>query len=247
MAVEVRDRLHAKQGRTIARYTLTRDGQTLVVYLKRHYRHSRHRGWLALVFPSRAWSDGLREWTHLKLAESLGIPVPTAMAAGQWVGPRGRLQSVLASAELTDRLALHEAIPLAFRTLEPGAFDLWKRGLIAELVRLSKLLHDRNWFHQDLYLCHFYASLADIGSPPPSWVGRVTMIDFHRFGRHRVQSIRYRIKDLAQLLFSSEVEGVTVRDRVRFARLYFGPKRGRWLTRLIVLKYRRYRRHNERA
>lgn len=244
MAVEVRDRFHAKQGRTIARYTLTRDGRTLVVYLKRHYRHSARRGWLAAVFPSRAWSDGLCEWTHLEQAEGLGIPVPPAMAAAQWVGPRGRLQSLLASAELTDQLALHEAIPLASRTLPPEAFDLWKRGLIAEMVRLSKRMHDRKWFHQDLYLCHFYVAVADIENPPPSWAGRATMIDFHRFGRHRVQSLRYRVKDLAQLLFSSEVEGVTPRDRVRFARAYFGPRRARWEKKLILLKYRRYRRHN---
>lgn len=244
LSVEVPDRFHAKQGRTIGRWTLADGGgTTLVVYLKRHYRHSAVRGWLAYLSPSGAWSDGLREWTNLLRAEALGIPVPRALAAGQWIGPRSRLQSALAVEELTDRLALHEAIPLALRTLSPEAFDSWKRSLIAELVRVSKLLHDRHWYHRDLYLCHFYVAVADIETPPATWRDRVTMIDFHRFGRHRVQSIRYRIKDLAQLLFSSEVEGVTVRDRVRFTRLYFGSVGGP-IQKLIAMKFRRYRRHN---
>jgi heptose I phosphotransferase len=56
------------------------------------------------------------------------------------------------------------------------------------------------------------------------------------------------VKDLAQLLYSSEVEGVGVRDRVRFWRMYLEDDRaGRWLRTFILLKWRRYRRHNRRS
>ena len=38
IGAEVNDRFYAKQGRTIARWTLHSGGRPLVVYLKRHYR-----------------------------------------------------------------------------------------------------------------------------------------------------------------------------------------------------------------
>jgi heptose I phosphotransferase len=56
------------------------------------------------------------------------------------------------------------------------------------------------------------------------------------------------MKDLAQLLYSSEVEGVNDRDRLVFWRAYLGPTPrpwwDGWLRWLVVLKWRRYRAHN---
>src|SRR3954452_12384724 len=72
MAVEVTDRFHAKQGRTIARWALPGGDRPLVVYLKRHYRLSWWRGLLALLRPGTAWSPALQEWEHLEWARAHG-------------------------------------------------------------------------------------------------------------------------------------------------------------------------------
>ena len=60
----------------------------------------------------------------------------------------------------------------------------------------------------------------------------------------------WQIKDIAQLLYSSEVVGVDARDRLWFWRKYLGTRTdrrlGRWLRRLIQFKWRRYRQHNAR-
>ena len=55
-------------------------------------------------------------------------------------------------------------------------------------------------------------------------------------------------KDLGQLLYSSEVEGVTPRDRLRFWKLYTRNRSGwLWLVRRIaVLRAQNHRGHNER-
>jgi heptose I phosphotransferase len=74
------------------------------------------------------------------------------------------------------------------------------------------------------------------------------MIDLHRLGHHPWTWRIWQLKDLAQLLYSSEVAGVDARDQVCFWRHYrgLGPRRGsdRWLRRWVVMKWKRYRQHN---
>ncbi len=253
MAEVVGDRFHAKQGRSIGRWTLRSDsGSSLVVYLKRHYVLPRWHGLLAAVFPGRAWSPGLEEWNHLEWAKSQGIPVPRAVAAGELRGPWGKLQSFLAVEELAGMLPLHEAIPLAKSRLSGVEFADWKRGLLTEMARLTRELHRRGAFHKDLYLCHFYIAGSDTAVSPGGWQGRVVMIDFHRLGRHRLGRTWYRVKDLAQLIYSCDgVDGVTLRDRLRFWKQYLGtaadwqggPRPSSWELSAIRWKWRLYARH----
>jgi len=246
MAIELTDRFFKKQGRSIARWTLTTgDGRTLVVFLKRHFVLPRRHGLLAVLFPRKAWSPGMQEWEHLEWAEKHGLPVPRAMAAGELVGPRGRLQSFIAIAELTNRLPLHEAVPLAEKSLAPAEFARWKQSLTDELVRLSVAFHGRQVFHKDWYFCHFYIDQGDTRRVPDSWAGRVAVIDLHRMARHPLTGIWRKAKDLAQLLYSSDVPGVTDEDRRGFWAQYRQHTRLPWLVALLArMKWRLYRRHN---
>lgn len=259
MHLPVTDRFHTKQGRSVGRLQLQAD-QTdqgaappspdhLTVYLKRHYKLTWWQGWMATLFPGRGWSPALQEWEHLEWARQQGVPVPSVVAAGEFIGPRGRLQSFLAVEELTDMLPLHEAIPLASESLPPEVFRRWKRGLITELARLARLIHDRRTFHKDLYLCHFYISRDDTRRATP-WRGRVYLIDLHRLTHHPWSWRWWQVKDLAQLLFSTEIKGIDDRDRLAFWRDYRGPGPWRqaqnWLLSAVLFKWRRYRRHNAR-
>jgi hypothetical protein len=250
MTVPVTDRFHSKQGRSIGRLVVKADGRQLSVYLKRHYRLPWWNGILATFMPTRAWSPGLQEWQHLVWAKAQGLPVPRAVAAGQFVGPWGRLQGFLAVEELHGMLPLHQAVPLAANRLSPEAFAEWKRGLTAELARLARELHRHSVFHKDLYFCHFYIAEEWTFRLPPDWRDRAFMIDLHRLQRHPITGLWWQVKDLAQLLYSSEVPGVTARDRLRFWKLYRGewPRSapGNWLRRLIRWKWQIYRRHNRR-
>jgi heptose I phosphotransferase len=247
MTAAVTDRFHAKQGRSTGRWILHAREERLAIYLKRHYRLPWWRGLLASLWPGRGWSPALQEVRHLEWARAQGIPVPAVVAAGEYIGPWAKLQSFLAIEELNDMLPLHEAIPAAARFLDPAAFHSWKRGLVKELARLTRELHRRRFFHKDLYLCHFYIPRIDTQAVP-SWRGRAHLIDLHRLGHHPWTWRWWQAKDLGQLLYSSDVPGVSARDRVRFWREYLGPRRrswgNRWLRRLILLRWRRYRNHN---
>jgi heptose I phosphotransferase len=249
MDVAVTDRFHAKQGRSTGRWVLTAGGERLAVYLKRHYRLPWWRGLLAALWPDGDWSPALQEYEHLEWARAQGFPVPAVVAAGEYIGPWGRLQSFLAVEELTGMVPLHEALPLAAARLPARDFARWKRTLVTEMARLVRALHERRWFHKDLYLCHFYIPEKDTGTIR-DWRGGVHLIDLHRLARHRWTWGVWKVKDLAQLLYSSRVPGVTARDRLRFWRLYLGMGRddvaARWLGWLVQIKERRYRRHNAR-
>jgi heptose I phosphotransferase len=247
MTTEVTDRFHAKQGRSTGRWVLHTGETRLAVYLKRHYRLSWWRGWLAALWPNAGWSPAWQELKHLEWARSQGLPVPAVAAAGEYIGPWGRLKSFLAVEELTGMVPLHEAVPAAAVRLDPAAFRSWKRGLVREMARLTRDLHGRRCFHKDLYLCHFYIPEVDTRAVP-RWRGRVHLIDLHRLGHHPWTWRLWQMKDLGQLLYSSDVAGVDVRDRVRFWRAYLGPNRrtrgARWLRWGVLLKWRGYQRHN---
>jgi heptose I phosphotransferase len=243
----VTDLLHEKQGRAIARWTLTNGGEKLIVFLKRHYKLPWLDGLLATLFPGSARSPGLQEWEHLEWAKAAGFPVPRAVAAGQFTGRFGKLQGFIAIEELTGQLPLHLAVPLAAESLSPADFANWKRGLIAELSRIARELHRRSVFHKDLYFCHFYIPETLTREVPKSWVNRAVMIDLHRMSRHSLLGTWFQIKDLAQFLYSSEVPGVTARDRLRFWKRYRelwpGRAPGRWMELFIRWKWNLYRRH----
>jgi heptose I phosphotransferase len=249
MDLPVTDRLHVKQGRSIGRLALTSEGRSLVVYLKRHYRLPWWHGLLALIRPGAGRSPALQEWEHLRWARAQGLPVPEAVAAGEFIGPWGRLQSFLAVRELTGMLPLHQAVPAAEARLDAAAFRKWKRGLAAELARLAAELHRRRHFHKDLYLCHFYVAEEDTACMP-EWRGRVQMIDLHRLGHHPWTWPLWLAKDLAQLWYSSEIPGVEMRDRVCFWRAYrkaHPAAAARWLKAFIRAKVWSYRRHSTRG
>jgi heptose I phosphotransferase len=251
MEVAVTDRFHAKQGRSTGRWVIEADGQRLAVYLKRHYFLPWWQGLLAAIWPSCNWSPASQEWEHLEWARAAGLPVPPAVACAEFIGPWGRLQSCLAIEELGGMLPLNEAIPLAATSLEGTSFRQWKWGVLAEVARLTRDLHDRCRFHKDLYLCHFYIAREDTETSTEDWRGRVYLIDLHRLGHHPWTWPLWQGKDLAQLLYSSEVAGVDARDRLRFWRAYIGKDGGtlwsRLLRRIILLRWWNYRRHNRRV
>ena len=78
--------------------------------------------------------------------------------------------------------------------------------------------------------------------------GQVHLFDLHRLKHHPFSWRLWQMKDLAQLLYSSEIPGIDGSDRLRFWRSYMGSKARGWSATLlrycIVMKWRRYRQHN---
>jgi heptose I phosphotransferase len=249
MAMPVTDRHHAKQGRSTGRLVLRNQAGRIVVYLKRHRRLAWWRRALATVWPGHGWTPALAEWRNLQWAKSQGIPVPEPVAAGEFIGPLLHLESFLAIKELTGLLPLHEAIPLAARQLPPEAFRRWKRKIVVEVARLTRLLHQGGHYHKDFYLCHFFTH--DALNPNAKQEGQIALIDLHRLGHHPWAGQHWQLKDLGQLLYSSDISGIDDRDRLRFLHLYLDCRKldrvGRRLRQRVLNKAARYHRHNDKC
>jgi heptose I phosphotransferase len=245
MAIESADRYHAKQGRSTARVRFDGSDGPLSVYLKRHDRLSWSTRLAALLDPEGDHSPATTERRHLERARSLGIRVPEVVAAGEEIGPWGRLRGFLMVAELVGADEVNRVIPRLATTLEPAAFARLKREVAIEMAEIAARLHKAWSFHKDLYLCHYFLD------PSKGPCDRLTLIDLHRLGRHRWTAWRWRWKDLGQLLYSTHgIEGIDDRDRLRFWKHYRSRMRLRWPraeARAIRAKAARYLAHNRPA
>jgi heptose I phosphotransferase len=247
MAIESRDRFHAKQGRSTARVRFDSARGPLAVYLKRHHRLPWGDRLRALIDPGGHHSPASAEFAHLEMARALGIAVPEAVAAGERIGPWGHLESFLMVAELTGCRELNEVLPGLAGSMTAGEFHRLKRSLVGEMAAISAKLHNAGLFHKDLYLCHFF-----LDRRPGAEAGRrLVLIDLHRLARHRLTAARWRWKDLGQLLYSTfGVGGITDRDRLRFWAEYrrlTGLRWAGWQRGRVESKARRYLRHNRAA
>ena len=245
MAIESTDRYHAKQGRSTARVRFDAPGGGLSVYLKRHEGLPWSSRLAALVHPEGDHSPATTERRHLERARALGIPVPEVVAAGEEIGPWGRLRGFLMVAELAGADEVNLVIPRLAATLDPREFARFKREVVAEMAEIAARLHAARSFHKDLYLCHYF---LDPSKPAGQ---RLTLIDLHRLGRHRWTAWRWRWKDLGQLLYSTEgVAGIDDRDRLRFWKHYRARmrlRRPRAEARAVRAKAARYLSHNRPA
>ena len=76
------------------------------------------------------------------------------------------------------------------------------------------------------------------------------MIDLHRLAHHPYAWPLPLAKDIAQLWYSSEIEGIEPRDRAAFWCAYVrqhGAAKAAWVKALIRIKAWNYRRHSKRG
>ncbi len=232
------DQFVSKQGRTTGRYRLPSNQGELNVFIKKYY----HAPWWSRLLPAQ-FSEGMKERENLRLASELGIRVPRVIAAG--ADPQHKCKSFLVVEELSGYQPLDEFIPFRFSgKLNPETLEL-KLQLIEGVADIARRLHSARLYHQDFYLCHFFIKETPEASAPFDLV----LIDLTRL----IYSTRgrWRVKDLGQLLFSSDFPQIDDLDRLHFMKSYLqSPRmdaRLRRLARSVSFKAWFYRRHNRRV
>jgi len=236
----------AKQSRKVSSFTLADgSGGQVKLHLKRH-RQTPLQALEGLLKLQRPIVNARREWRMTLRLRCLGIATPVPVAFGErrrWGLER---ESFTLTLDIPDAARLEDYIRDRFPPdggRSPGQREL-ARWIISEVARIARTLHGAGFNHQDLYLGHFFVQER---------AGTRTMflIDHQRVFERRRLPLRYRIKDVGQLYYSSrKFPQITPGDRMSFFKAYLGldahqrlDHRHRRFMRLVVRKARRIERH----
>ncbi len=209
----------------------TPEGEDVELFLKKYQpvRISARLKALACLKRPRIF-DGIHEWNALLAFHDHGIPTITPVAAARIGGYTCNL-----TLGIRDYTRLSD---LAENTrLSPA-----KRHLLArQVATIAGKMHRAGFAHQDFYLVHFFASNS---------TGEIFIIDLQRVIMENPLKDRWRIKDLAQLLFSAR-NCCTAIDQSVFIATYrrtsgFDLATHPRLLRAIKAKARRIERHHRR-
>ena len=149
------------------------------------------------------------EFYALKKLHALGVDTMTAAAYGsKGINPAAR-ESFLITEELKNMVTLEDL----GKTALPGAV---RRRLIKLVAESAGRMHAAGINHRDCYICHY---LLD---PEEAAAGNIKLfvIDLHRAQIRKRVPFRYRVKDVAGILFSSFDISPSKRELLRFAAIY---------------------------
>ena len=155
------------------------------------------------------------EWRALQRLAALGVETMRLEAYGQEGLDPARRRSFVVTRELTQCISL-ETYCADWKERPPPPAEKWR--LIERVARMTRTLHQNGLNHRDLYLCHFLLRQPWSGGAADL---HLYLIDLHRMQQHRRLPRRWRVKDLGSLWFSALEIGLTRRDLLRFARVYF--------------------------
>lgn len=198
------------------RLDLAEEDGTRRLYLKKHRVRTfatRWRAWFGFSPPSSAARTEAE--TTTRLAE-LGVPTMTVVAYGERLRPDGTFVAAFLSDELRGFEQLDLFLPNRFRS--PTDVDL--RRLILSVADVARRFHTLGFNHRDFYTCHIFIREDDPG------VFAVHLIDLQRVQKWpKALRGRWRLKDLAQLAYSSDPRLIRASDRLRFFLHYLGSER----------------------
>ena len=155
------------------------------------------------------------EWQAIHRLAQLGVDTMHGIAFGR----RGRHPATQHSFIITEELAPTVSLEdFSLNWVKQPPQPRLKHALIAEVARMTGMMHRAGVNHRDCYICHF---LLHTDKPVTADNFRLSVIDLHRAQTRAVISKRWRNKDLAALYFSALDIGLTQRDKLRFLRGYF--------------------------
>lgn len=156
-----------------------------------------------------------QEWQAIQRLQEAGVPTMTAVAYGERGSNPADQHSFIVTEELAPTISLEfYCMDWPKQPPEPRL----KRALIAEVARMTGMMHRAGVNHRDCYICHF---LLHTDKTVTADDFKLSVIDLHRAQTRAAIPMRWRNKDLAGLYFSALDIGLTRRDKLRFLKGYF--------------------------
>lgn len=152
------------------------------------------------------------EWDSLNKLRALNIPSLIPVAYGVSGKNPAQQQSFVVTRELDNVIQLDHYFEQSSVAIKS------RRTILLHLAQIVRKLHAAGINHRDLYLCHFMAKPESLesGQQPD-----IYLIDLHRAQCRTHVPLRWLIKDLAALYYSTLNLGFSKRDNLRFLKIYF--------------------------
>jgi len=166
------------------------DGNERRSFIKRHTAPKPvHRGWNI-----HSLTAGAKEGWASEECRRAGVGVAPVIAVGTEDGIASKARSFFMSEELEGFLPADDFAP-RLEHLDPN--HPRRRSFISSLADLTRKLHTAKLYHRDFYWCHLFARETSEAKFD------VRLIDLQRVDRPKWRQLRWRIKDLAQFVFSA--------------------------------------------
>lgn len=178
------------------------------------------------------------EWSWMHRLRQDGIACAQAVALGEEMIGGKEVRSVLVS-----KAAAGQSLERWMQTwneIPPSR----RREVLLGVARLVSKLHGKGYIHRDLYLSHVFYDPQKTGDEA------LCLIDLQRVIQPRWRQVRWIVKDLASLNFSTPAVRVSHQDRLRWLLVYLGNTKldgaGRRLVYRIIGKTMRIARKESR-
>ena len=159
------------------------------------------------------------EWLGINRLKELNIHTMTPVAYGlKGINPAHQYSFIITE-NLKNTVSLEDFCKNWQKN--PPSFAL-KLALLKYVTHVTCTLHTNNINHRDYYLCHFLLECPDgAGSIDPENI-IAYLIDLHRTQIRKKTPVRWFIKDVSGIYFSSMDIGLTRNDLFRFIKGYSG-------------------------
>ncbi len=161
------------------------------------------------------------EWRAIQRLQQLDVDTMTLVGYGERGLNPARRQSFVITGALEETVSLEDFC--ADWEEHPPATKAelrFKRALINKLAEVSRRMHESGMNHRDYYLCHFLLDRSTGAMKDPVSMPRLSLIDLHRAQIRKRTPLRWIVKDIGGLYFSSMRIGLTRRDLYRFMMAY---------------------------
>jgi len=161
------------------------------------------------------------EWHGIHHLTRLGVDTLNAVGYGIQSGNPARQHSFIISEALENTISL-DVFCGRWRDSPPttAAEIRFKRWLIRRLAEMARDIHNSGANHRDFYLIHFLLELGYADGELDGGASKVSVIDLHRMQIRKRTPLRWVVKDIAGLYFSSMGMGLSQRDYYRFMQVY---------------------------
>jgi UDP-glucose:(heptosyl)LPS alpha-1,3-glucosyltransferase len=188
--------------------------RSITLYSKRHRSRFSLQDWFRWLIGKSIRADGMREWDNILAFRSRALPTVTPVAAGERILSRGIKESFVVTLGLDEFTPLDDYMKARFVFPLDQARLKEKRRVIRAAAQLTRQMHWTRLNHRDYYLCHLFVRPEEDGKAD------LRLIDLQRAGHRMMPFRRWRIKDLAELQYSSLTVPFSNWDRLRFYAVY---------------------------